>query len=332
MRHLSSLSLVVPVFNEEDTIALFLDSVAPIVRKLGIPTEIVFVDDGSRDRTVDVIKLAIDTHPEVRLVSLTRNFGKEAALTAGLAHTTGAAVIPIDCDLQDPPTLIPLMVEQWAAGYDVVLAQRRTRATDSWVKRLTAQAFYALMRRLTTINIPENVGDFRLMDRRAVDALLSYPERARFMKGLAASVGFRQCTLQFDRCPRAAGTTKWNYWRLWNFALDGITSFSTLPLRIWTYIGAAVSVISFAYALWIVFKTLAWGVVTPGYATILTVLLMLGGLQLIGLGIIGEYIGRIVQETKQRPLYLVDATMGFPPVSAPTTPSTLRPVRVVGGV
>jgi polyisoprenyl-phosphate glycosyltransferase len=271
----------------------------------------VFVDDGSHDATLQTLLRCREHYPQIRIVELSRNFGKEAALTAGCAHATGDAIILMDCDLQDPPELIPELIAKWREGYQVVQALRRNRSTDSWVKRATAKAFYRFMSKIAEISIPENSGDFRLMDRQVVDALLSFPERNRFMKGLMAACGFRCASIHYDRPARAAGHTKFNFWQLWNFALDGITGFSTLPLRVWTYVGAAVAFTAFVYAAWTIAKTLLWGVVTPGYATTLTVMLFLGGVQLIGIGILGEYVGRIVTESKRRPLYLVAALHGF---------------------
>lgn len=305
------LSLVVPAHNEAETLPLFFDRVVPVLRRIGLPFEILFVDDGSRDETNAVILAYRVRHPEVRLLTLSRNFGKEAALTAGLEHATGNAVIPFDADLQDPPELIENMVRLWNEGYDVVLGKRRDRSTDTMAKRLSAQAFYRLMSKITHVPIPENCGDFRLMDRKVVDALLSFPERNRFMKGLMAACGFKTTEVAYDRPERAAGDTKFNGWKLWNFALDGITSFTTMPLRVWTYIGVSVAGLAFLYAGWIVAKTLIWGVVTPGYATMLTIILLLGGIQLIGIGVLGEYIGRIFAETKRRPIYLVAEKHGF---------------------
>jgi glycosyltransferase involved in cell wall biosynthesis len=305
------LSLVVPAHNEAEALPHFFKRVLPILDHLGVPYEIVFVDDGSRDGTAEMVLAHRLSCPQVRLIKLSRNFGKEAALTAGLEHATGSAVIPIDADLQDPPELIPEMVRLWREGNEVVLGKRRDRSSDHPAKRLSAQAFYRVMARMTHVPIPENCGDFRLMDRRVVDALRAFPERARFMKGLMAACGFKTTQIEYDRPERTAGETKFNAWRLWNFALDGITSFTTLPLRVWTYIGMAVAFMAFAYAGWTIAKTLIWGVVTPGYATLLTVMLLVGGIQLVGIGILGEYIGRIFAETKRRPIYIVSESHGL---------------------
>lgn len=305
------LSIVVPCYNEEAALPVFLSTVTPIVQSTGLDYEIVFVDDGSRDATVATIIGLSCLYPQVRLVELSRNFGKEAAMTAGFTYATGDAIIPMDCDLQDPPELIPDMIEKWKAGFKVVHAVRRSRHTDTWLKRATAGAFYRMMEDITDVAIPSNCGDYRLMDRAVVNAILSFPERNRFMKGIMAAAGFKAAQVEYDRPERAAGETKFNFWKLWNFALDGITGFSTVPLRVWTYIGAIVALFSFAYAGWIITKTMVWGVVTPGFATLTSVILFLGGIQLISIGVLGEYIGRIVAETKRRPLFLVGALHGF---------------------
>jgi glycosyltransferase involved in cell wall biosynthesis len=305
------LSIVVPCYNEEEAIPVFLSTVSPILQGTDLDYEIVFVDDGSRDATVKTITAFSSMYPAIRLVELSRNFGKEAAMTAGFTYASGDVIIPMDCDLQDPPELIPDMLEKWRAGFKVVHAVRRSRSSDSWAKRSTARAFYNLMEDITDVKIPSNCGDYRLMDRAVINAILSFPERNRFMKGIMAAAGFKAAQVEYDRPERAAGETKFNFWKLWNFALDGITGFSTFPLRVWTYIGAIVAMFSFVYAGWIVTKTLVWGVVTPGFATLTSVVLFLGGVQLIGIGVLGEYIGRIVAETKRRPLFLVGALHGF---------------------
>lgn len=310
------LSIVVPCYNEEAAIPVFLAAVVPVLQRTALDFEILFVDDGSRDATVSTIVAQMAVYPGVRMVELSRNFGKEAAMTAGFTYASGDAVIPMDCDLQDPPDLIPALIERWRAGYKVVHAVRRCRDSDSWAKRTTARAFYRMMEDITDISIPPNCGDYRLMDRSVVNAILSFPERNRFMKGIMAAAGFKATAVPYDRPERVAGESKFNFWKLWNFALDGITGFSTLPLRVWTYLGAIVALFAFAYAGWIITKTLLWGVVTPGFATLTSVILFLGGIQLIGIGVLGEYIGRIVTETKRRPLFLVGALHGFETRSA----------------
>jgi glycosyltransferase involved in cell wall biosynthesis len=277
----------------------------------GAEYEVIFVDDGSNDGTAAQITALRTHHPEARLIRLSRNFGKEAALTAGLEHASGDAIIPMDCDLQDPPEAIAEMIVKWREGFKVVLAVRRSRNTDGWFKRKSAAMFHALIQRISHVDIPANVGDFRLMDRAVVQAILRFPERIRFMKGIMAAAGFSTAIVEYDRPARSAGQTSFNAWRLWNFALDGITGFTTLPVRIWSYLGAAVAVFAMCYAAWTIFKTWYWGVVTPGYATLLTVTLLVGAAILIGIGIQGEYIARIVAETKHRPLYIVESTEGF---------------------
>ncbi|MEY8689950.1 MAG: glycosyltransferase family 2 protein [Leptothrix sp. (in: b-proteobacteria)] len=300
-----TLSIVCPFHNEEEGIEAFFAAMHRVLGELGETYEIVCVNDGSRDRTLALLQAEQQRHSGVRVIDLSRNFGKEAALTAGIEHALGRAVIPIDADLQDPPELIPAMVAKWREGHDVVLARRTDRASDSWAKRLTARAFYRVHNRIADVPIPDNVGDFRLMDRRVIEALRQLPERRRFMKGLFGWVGFRTTTVDYIRPPRTAGSTKFNGWGLWNLAIEGITAFSTMPLRVWTYVGLMVSSLAFVYAAYIVFRTLVHGVDVPGYASMLTAVLMLGGIQLIGLGVIGEYVGRIYAESKQRPVYLV---------------------------
>lgn len=300
------LSLVVPCYNESDALGPFFERVTGGLADLGVSWEIVCVNDGSADDTLARLVAATRREPRLRVVDLSRNFGKEAALTAGLDAARGHAVVPIDVDLQDPPELIGEMLAQWRAGYDVVYAARRLRGTDSWFKRVTASGFYRLYNLMTTVEIPPHAGDFRLMDRRVVDALKLLPERNRFMKGLFAWLGFRQTCVYYDRPARQEGTTKFNYWKLWNFALDGLTSFTTVPLRIWTYIGGSIAVLAFLYAAFLILRTLISGIDVPGYASLMVVILFLGGVQLVSLGIIGEYLGRTYNEVKQRPVYLVD--------------------------
>ena len=307
----ATLSIVIPAYNEEESIRGFVERVMPIMACTGYDFEMVFVDDGSSDRTPLILSALAHDNDYVRFIKLSRNFGKEAALTAGLSYATGGAIIPMDCDLQDPPELIPRMIDKWEEGYKVVHALRRNRLTDSWLKRESAKSFYRVMSSITDVSIPRNCGDYRLMDRIVVEAILSFRERNRFMKGIMAAAGFKAATLEYDRPERSAGETKFNVWKLWNFALDGITSFSTVPLRVWTYLGAMIALCAFVYAGWIVFKTLYWGTITPGFATLMSVVLFLGGVQLIGIGVLGEYIGRLVAETKQRPLFIVESTQGY---------------------
>ena len=305
------LSLVVPVLNEEDAVPIFIERVTPVLNDLKISYEILFVDDGSTDRTAEVIRESAARDPAVRLVRLTRNFGKEAALTAGLDFARGDGVIPMDVDLQDPPALIPDFVRLWREGYDVVYGQRVERGSDTATKRASAGLFYRIFNRVSAQKIEPNVGDFRLMSRDVVEATRQLRELNRFMKGLFAWVGFRSIGVPYTRTQRSAGTTKFNYWKLWNFALDGVTSFSTAPLRIWTYVGMTVALLAVIYTAVILVQTLAFGRDVPGYASLMIVVLMLGAVQMVSLGVLGEYIGRLYMETKQRPVYLVQETVGL---------------------
>jgi len=299
-------SIVAPFYNEGEVVEAFYARVAAVAASLSdVDFEIVCVNDGSRDDTVARLAALAARDPRVTVVDLSRNFGKEAALTAGLDEAAGDAVIPIDADLQDPPELIPALLEKWRQGYEVVLAKRSDRSTDGYLKRKTAELFYRVHNRIADTPIPDNVGDFRLMDRVVIDALQGLPERRRFMKGLFAWVGFRTAIVPYCREARVAGQSKFSGWKLWNFALEGITSFSTVPLRIWTYLGSSFALLGFAYALFIVLRALVFGRDVPGYASLLTAVLVLGGMNLIGIGIIGEYVGRIYIESKQRPVYLV---------------------------
>jgi glycosyltransferase involved in cell wall biosynthesis len=319
------LSLVVPVKDESGSIEPFLKRVRgvldEIVKPMGERTsyEILFVDDGSKDSTLDELRAAREADPRVRIVSLSRNFGKDTALAAGLEHAVGHAVIPIDVDLQDPPEVIPGMVEHWMAGYDVVTARRSDRSSDSWFKRFSARSFYRVFNWLADRPITPDAGDFRLLSRTVVDVLRQFPERARFMKGLFAWVGFKEAHIEYTRAERETGTSKWRYWKLWNFALDGITSSSTAPLRVWTYIGAIAAFVAFVYAAVLIIRTFLFGVDVPGYASIMVAVLFLGALQLLSLGIIGEYLGRTYLETKGRPLYIVRETFGMEDETRPST-------------
>jgi len=291
--------------DEEESVQGFFDKLLPVLKSLGQEFEIICVNDGSQDSTLDRLLEARRKEPRIRVLDLSRNFGKEAALTCGLDHASGQAVIPIDADLQDPPELIKEMVKMWQQGFEVVLAQRTDRSSDGVFKRKTAEWFYRLHNIISDPVIMPNVGDFRLMDRKVVDALKKLPERRRFMKGLFAWVGFRQAVIPYTREVRKSGKSKFSKWRLWNFALDGITSFSTVPLRIWTYLGLAIAAFSFSYGAFIIGRTLLFGRDMPGYPSLITVILFLGGIQLIGLGVLGEYLGRIHNETKGRPIYII---------------------------
>ncbi|SAK76474.1 glycosyl transferase family protein [Caballeronia temeraria] len=302
------LSLVVPFYNEEETIDQFFPRVQMALEAIAaVDYEIVCVNDGSRDRTLLKLIECARGDARIHVVELSRNFGKEAALTAGLNEALGDVVIPFDADLQDPPEMIAEMVAKWQEGFDVVVARRADRASDTFMKRFSAAAFYRMHNMLSEVKIPENVGDFRLMSREVVDALKMLPESRRFMKGLFSWVGFRTATISYTRESRVAGKTKFSAWKLWNFALEGLTSFGTLPLRVWSYLGVVVALFSLVYASYLVIRTIVLGIDVPGYASIITAILFLGGVQLIGIGIVGEYVGRIYMESKHRPVYLVRA-------------------------
>ncbi len=318
------LSLVVPVYNEERSIDAFLAATLPVLHELTTSHEIVFVNDGSRDRSSELLARASAEHPAVRVVELARNFGKDIALTAGLAYAAGAAVVPIDCDLQHPPALICDMYREWKNGSMMVIAIRASRGEEGVLRRSLSHTFYRVLRGLTSVDIPQNAGDYRLLDRRVVDVLNAMPERTRFMKGLFAWPGFKRTEVYFEAAPRAIGQTTWSYWKLWNFALDGIFSFSSVPLRVWTYVGGLTALASFAYFIWTVVKTLVLGVDVPGYASLLSLLLLFNGLSLVSNGIQGEYIGRVFEEVKRRPLYVVDTLRGFPAGSAAAPPASIR--------
>ncbi len=305
------LSVVIPCYNEEPNLDDLFKRLISVLDQLNLTYEIICINDGSRDNT---LKRLIDYHCSnsgIKIINFSRNFGKEIALTAGIEYAKGDAVIPIDADLQDPPELIGELILKWQEGYDVVYCKRRSRQGESWLKRKTASAFYRTIGKMTPVPIPHDTGDFRLMDRRVVEALKTLSERHRFMKGLFAWVGFKQIAIEYDRPPRSKGETKWNYWKLWNFALDGITSFSSLPLKVWSYIGLLISVLAFLYATFLILRTLILGIDVPGYASIMVVTLFLGGVQLVSLGVIGEYLSRVHDEVKQRPLYIVRDCYGF---------------------
>jgi glycosyltransferase involved in cell wall biosynthesis len=298
------LTIVVPAYNESRVLDAFHARLLAVVDGLAVDTHVLYVDDGSQDDTWARIS-AYCTDARVGGLRLSRNFGKEAALTAGLDAVGEGAAVVIDADLQDPPELIPALIEPWQAGYDVVYATRSARAGESALKRLTAAAFYRVMERLSDTPLPRDTGDFRLLSRRALDALGQLRERQRFMKGLFAWIGYRQTSIRYERDPRFAGDTKWNYWRLTQLAIEGITSFSTAPLRLATWVGLGAAVFAFAYGLWVLAKALLWGDPVRGYPTLMVVILFLGGVQLLALGVIGEYLGRNYAESKQRPLYFI---------------------------
>ncbi|WP_249582809.1 glycosyltransferase family 2 protein [Pseudomonas viridiflava] len=301
------ISLISPFYNEEKGVQAFFQRInevfAPLAERYDL--EVIAINDGSRDRTYDELVKAKAANDYLTVVDLSRNFGKEAAISAGLDFATGDAVIPIDSDLQHPPEVILELIEKWEEGAEVVLAKRVDRETDRAIQKFTANSFYKLHNRISDIDIPADVGDFRLMDRKVVEALKTLPETRRFMKGLFAWVGFRTTTIEYKVAPREHGTTSFNTWKLWNFALEGITSFSSAPLRVWTYLGCAVSAFSFLYAAYLLIKTIFFGIDTPGYASIMITVLFASGVQLIGIGVLGEYVGRIFAESKKRPVYIV---------------------------
>ncbi len=305
------LSIIVPCYNEEPNLDYLFERLISVLEPLGMTYEIICVNDGSRDNTLNCLIEHHNRNSVIKVVNLSRNFGKEVAMSAGLDYSTGKAVIPIDADLQDPPELIGDMVAKWQEGYDVVYGTRKSRSGESWLKQMTANGFYRIIQKMTPIKIPQDTGDFRLMDRQVIEAIKQLPETHRFMKGLFAWVGFKQIALEYDRPPRYKGETKWNYWKLWNFALEGITSFSAVPLKIWSYIGLFISCIAFVYAAYLIIRTFIFGIDVPGYASLMVVTLFLGGVQLITLGVMGEYLGRIHGEVKRRPLYLVRESYGF---------------------
>jgi glycosyltransferase involved in cell wall biosynthesis len=299
-------SVVAPAYNEGDGIAAFHARLRAVMDEMGEPYEVVYVNDGSRDDTLEKLLALQASDPVVSVVNLSRNFGKEIALTAGLDHALGEAVIVIDTDLQDPPEVIPKLAAKWREGNDVVYARRLRRDGETWLKKATAGAFYRLMQRVGPVAIPKDTGDFRLMSRRTVEAVCQLRESHRFMKGLFTWVGFKQTEVTYVRDPRFLGGTKWNYWRLWNLAVEGITSFTLLPLKAASFLGVVTATGAFAYGAFILFRTLLQGVDVPGYASIVVIMLFMGGVQLIALGIIGEYLGRTFNEAKRRPLYFVE--------------------------
>lgn len=306
------LSVIAPVKDEEIAIAPFLARLCPLLEDIAGAGcwEILFVDDGSSDRTLAHLIAERSVNPGIRILSLSRNFGKEAALSAGIDHARGQAVVPLDVDLQDPPEVLREMVARWREGYEVVYGVRRCRASDGAIKRITANLFYTIHNALSPDKIPDHAGDFRLIDRRVVDVIKSLPERNRFMKGLFSWSGFRQIGVEYDRVERSAGRTKFSYWKLWTLAIDGITSSSTVPIRVWSYVGALIAIAAFVYAAVIVAKTLLFGSDVDGYPSLLVAVLFMGGIQLISLGVLGEYVGRVLIETKQRPIYVIGQSYG----------------------
>jgi len=316
------LCVVVPAYNESESLLAFHARLAAVFDALDLACQVLYVDDGSRDDTYAVMCALRAQDARVATLKLSRNFGKELALTAGLDAADADAVVVIDADLQDPPELIPAFVQHWREGYDVVYGTRSTRAGETRLKKFTSAAFYRIMERLSATPLPRDTGDFRLMSRRALDALRQLRERQRFMKGLFTWVGFKQLPVAYDRDPRFAGSSKFNYWRLWNFALEGITSFSGAPLKIATYIGLASALLAFGFGLWVLGKALLFGDPVRGYPSLMLAVLFLGGIQLMALGMIGEYLGRLYLEAKQRPLYLIEESSpaGQPNASAGAQP------------
>ena len=314
MRVNIELSIIVPCCNESEVVEKFFSAMVGnngILNNLGLNCELVFINDGSKDNTLELLKAQKEIYSnksnlDIKIVNLSRNFGKEAAMSAGFSVASGEAIVPMDADLQDPPELIAKFVELWRQGYDVVLAKRNDRQEDSFAKRFSSSLFYKLNNKISDVKLPDNVGDFRLFTRKVLNAINSLPENQRFMKGIFAWVGFNSITIEYKRPQRIAGSSKFNGWKLWNFALQGITSFGTLPLRIWTYIGFIVSFFAFIYASFLILRTLIMGIDLPGYASLVVIILFLGGLQLIGIGILGEYVGRIYMESKRRPPFIID--------------------------
>ena len=319
------LSIVVPVYNEEEVLPIFHSRLAAALGSIEGGWEVVYINDGSTDGTLSILKQLQLADCAVGFAALSRNFGKEAAMSAGLRLARGSAVILIDADLQDPPELIPEMLQAWRQGADLVNMRRRSRQGETWFKKASARWFYRVINRLSEVPIPENVGDFRLLSRRSVNALNQLPESNRFMKGLFAWIGYRQITLEYDRHARAAGQTKWPYLKLLNFAIEGITGFSVVPLRLASYAGFLSAAGAFIYALVFLVKTMTLGESVKGFPTLIVTILLLGGLQLMAMGILGEYLGRLFMESKRRPLYLLDdylpATLTVPAASAEYSPS-----------
>ncbi|MBN2751805.1 MAG: glycosyltransferase family 2 protein [Rhodospirillaceae bacterium] len=317
-RLLNLISVVVPCYNESDGLNTLHAALTPILEAISPCHEIILVDDGSRDNTFDIARELSQKDPRVKAIRFARNFGKEAGMAAGLSHATGDAVILMDADLQHPPAVIPEMLSAWKNGIDMVIAIRRTRETDSWIRRSVSRAFYHLFDAVSEVRIPQGAGDFRLFDQKVVQAIVSLPERNRFMKGITSWVGFRQECLPFDVANRASGKSSWSLLKLLRYAWDGVTSFSTLPLRVWSVLGMAIAGMASLYGIWLLISTTVFGIDVPGYASLMVSTLFLGGVQLISLGVLGEYVGRIFLEVKMRPMYLVADSIGFPDPNSPS--------------
>jgi polyisoprenyl-phosphate glycosyltransferase len=300
------LSVIIPAYNEEEVLEEFYARITGALDKIDMPYELVFVNDGSRDRTLPILEGICRQDERAVVIDLSRNFGKEIAVSAGIDFAKGDAVVIIDADLQDPPELIPDLIAQWRNGYDNVYARRTSRDGESILKKLTSYLFYRVIGKMTNIDIPADTGDFRLLSRRAVDALKQLPERNRFMKGLYSWIGYPSIAVEYRRDPRHAGQTKWNYWKLWNFALEGITSFTEVPLKLASYIGGFIAFAAFCFGVYIIVDTIFYGTDVKGYPSLIVTVLFLGGIQLIFIGVLGEYLGRAFTEAKQRPLYFVN--------------------------
>jgi len=323
------ISMVAPAWNEAKNLVPFIEALTKVLEGIGEPWEIVFVDDGSKDDTLGMLLAARANDPRIKVVSLARNFGKDIALTAGLHHARGRAVIPIDCDLQHPPELIPEMVAKWRAGADMVIGVRHNRSEEGFLRRTFSRWYYGLMRRMTHVAIPPNAGDFRLLDRKIVDVIKDMPERTRFMKGIFAWPGFKTEAIEFQANQRAGGNTTWSPFKLWRFALDGLFSFSTTPLKIWTYIGGLSAFGAFVYLMITLIQKIFFGIAAPGYASLLIVMLGFNGLLLLSNGIQGEYIARIFEEVKGRPRYVVGKKWGFDEPAALVAPKAAAESRDV---
>lgn len=302
---MKDLIILVPVYNEQEAIGLFFDAVEPVLKNLKLDYGYLFVDDGSKDNTLEVIKAHAQKNPAVKYISLSRNFGKEAALLCGLQNVNAKSVVPMDIDLQDPPAVIKEFVKKWKDGWDMVYGVRADRTSDGFIKKYVSEWFYKIHNIFAPRPLPHNTGDFRLLDAKVLAAIKKIDENTLFMKGLFNWVGFKSIGVEYTRPKRSAGSTKWSYWKLWNFALDGIFNASTLPLRLWTYFGAIVAMLSFIYAAWIILKVFLYGKNVPGYASLAVLILFFGGVQLISIGVLGEYIGRIFAEAKRRPAYII---------------------------
>jgi glycosyltransferase involved in cell wall biosynthesis len=320
----AELSVVAPVYNEADNLRPLLDRLIPVLESCARSFEVIFVDDGSTDHTLEILRKAHDADPRIRAIALSRNFGKEIAIAAGLDHASGAAAVIMDADLQHPPEMIQSFVEKWREGYKNVYGQRIDRAADSPLRRLLTQRFYRLFDALGETRLPRGAGDFRLLDAKAVAALRTMREHARFSKGLYAWIGFKSIGIPFEVAPRLQGQSKFSYRKLTHFALDGLMSFTTMPLKIWTYVGLATSLLALALASFYIIRTLILGVDVPGFASLIVSITFFGGVQLLSLGILGEYIGRIFAEVKRRPLYLIEERVGLTPVAQDELSSRAR--------